>query len=123
MNYRQLWREINSNNIKQHYYGIPENIRGNARFIKQRLGTKEYDNIPKGIADMFNVVYEASIRIYQPVNNTAFFHDKFKDMFIFFDITNQNNPKAILAITGYEMENIDDFDKFLRHIKRNKWVI
>jgi len=123
MNYKQLWQEINANNINKHYYGHTVNVTSQARFIKQRLGTGTVPTVPQGILDKFNVIYEANIKLYQPVSNTIFLHDKFNDMFIFFDITNQNNPKAMLVITRFEMENVEDFDKFLRHIKRNKWVI
>ena len=124
MNYKQLWHEINTNNINKHYFGYISNVKNYARFIKQKLGTSTEPTFPKGIADSFNVVYEASVKLYQPVSNTAFFNDKFKDMFIFFDITNWNNPRLLLVITGYEMENIPfEFDDFLKTIKRNKWVI
>jgi len=123
MNYKQLWQEINKNNINKQYYGVPSNVRSYGRFIKQQLLLEKQKNLPQGLVDSFDVIYEADVKIYQPVNNTAFFHDKFRDMFIFFDITNQNNPKAILAITGLEIEQINNFNNFLRTIKRNKWVI
>ena len=123
MDHKQLWKQINTNNIKQHYYGVPSNIRSYARFIKQQLGTGKLSSLPSGIANSFDVIYEADIKLYQPVSNTAFFHDKFKDMYIFFDITDQSSPKAMLAIRGIEIEQMDDFDKFLRAVKRNKWRI
>jgi len=123
-NKKELWNNINRNNINKHYYGYIRNVKNYARFIKQRLGTLNEPKLPKGIADSFNVVYQADVKIYQPVANTAFFHDKFKDIYIFFDITNWNAPKAMLVISSYEMETLPfEFDDFLKTVKRNKWVI
>jgi len=123
MKYKQLWKEINNKNIREHYFGIPRNVRNYGMFIKNKLGTYKYPTASKDLVDNIGVVYESNIKIYQPVNNIMFFHDKFKDMYIFFDVTHHHDPKALLAIKGYQMEDIDDFDKFLRTIKRNKLLI
>ena len=125
-NMKELWREINRENINKHFYGYAQNVKSKASFIKDMLGTKKAPRLPKGLADSFNVIYQADVKIYQPVANVAFFRDKYKDIYIFFDITNQHNPKTLLVITGYEMETLPydlDFNKFLKEIKRNKWVI
>ena len=124
LDYNQLWKNINSNNLKKFYYGIPSNVRSHDRFIKNKLGTKELIHVPDRLLRHFDTVYQVDIKIYQPVSNIMFFHDKFTDIYEFFDVSDKYNPKAVLVISGMEMEQLgDNFDKFLKHIKRNKLVI
>lgn len=106
--YKDIYEKSMKNVMK--IYRYKANLTGYKRFIKEWLGEQKPIHIPENLASKFSVIYEATIKWFKPYMfyDTVVFHDKDRQVYIFFNVANPMKPKVLMAVTALDREKMGE---------------